>query len=55
MELTIHHGRLTRDEARFEFEISSENDEVEGVVRTVWQWGCAVRIGTPDTYLGEER
>lgn len=41
--LTILHGRLTRDEARFEFEVAGCSGEIEDVVRIVRQWGCAVR------------
>ena len=41
--LTILRGRLTRDEARFEFEVTGGSGEVDDVVRIVRQWGCAVR------------
>ena len=41
--LTILHGRLTRDEARFEFEVTGCSGEIEDVVRLIRQWGSAVR------------
>ena len=40
--LTILHGRLTRDEARFEFEVTGCSGEIEDVVRLIRQWGSAV-------------